>query len=88
LKLIGPDEIAHNNVAEHRSLNGEPGGNSVLGGTLEVDRNLSVTEFPDHWFPRLRIEFVMILDLHGQQVFAEAYDAAAGKEGKFRKVSG
>jgi hypothetical protein len=30
----------------------------------------------------------MILDLHGHQVFAKAYDAAAGKEGKFRKVSG
>jgi hypothetical protein len=32
LKLIGPDEVAHNNVAEHRALNGEPGGDSVLGG--------------------------------------------------------
>jgi hypothetical protein len=47
LKLIGPDEVAHNNVAEHRSLNGEPGGDSVLGGAPEAERNLPVTEFPD-----------------------------------------
>jgi hypothetical protein len=53
-----------------------------------MERILPVTEFPDQWFPRLRIEFVMNLALHGQQVFAKAYDAAVGKEGKFRKVSG
>jgi hypothetical protein len=47
LKLIGPDEIAHNNVAEHRFLNGEPGGDWVFGGALEADLNLPVTEFPD-----------------------------------------
>jgi len=41
---------------------------------------LPITEFPNEWFPRLRIDFVMILDLHGRQVFAKAYDPAAGKE--------
>jgi hypothetical protein len=82
LKLIGPDEVAHNNVAEHRALNGEPGGDSVLGGAPEAERNLPVTEFPDQWFPRLRMEFVMNLALHGQQVFAKAYGAAVRKRGE------
>jgi len=42
--------------------------------------NLPTSEFPDPWFPRLRIDFVLIFDAHGRQVFAKAYDAAAGKE--------
>ncbi len=41
---------------------------------------LPITEFPDQWFPRLRINFVIIFDLYGRQVFAKAYDPAAGKE--------
>jgi signal transduction histidine kinase/CheY-like chemotaxis protein len=42
--------------------------------------NLPTSEFPDPWFPRLRIDFVMIFDPQGRQVFAKAYDPAAGKE--------
>jgi signal transduction histidine kinase/DNA-binding response OmpR family regulator len=42
--------------------------------------NLPTSEFPDPWFPRLRIDFVLIFDSHGRQVFAKAYDAPAGKE--------
>src|SRR6202163_1792932 len=42
--------------------------------------NLPTSEFPDPWFPRLRIDFVLIFDRYGRQVFAKAYDAAAGKE--------
>jgi sensor domain CHASE-containing protein len=42
--------------------------------------NLPTSEFPDPWFPRLRIDFVLIFDPDGRQVFAKAYDAAAGKE--------
>src|ERR1700680_2607668 len=42
--------------------------------------NLPTSEFPDEWFPRLRIDFVLIFDRHGRQVFAKAYDPAARKE--------
>jgi signal transduction histidine kinase/CheY-like chemotaxis protein len=42
--------------------------------------NLPTSQFSDQWFPRLRIDFVMIFDPHGRQVFAKAYDPAAGKE--------
>ena len=42
--------------------------------------NLPTSEFPDQWFPRLRIDFVLIFDPYGRQVFAKAYDPAAGKE--------
>jgi signal transduction histidine kinase/CheY-like chemotaxis protein len=42
--------------------------------------NLPTSEFPDAWFPRLRIDFVLIFDPHGRQVFAKAYDPEAGKE--------
>ncbi|HXM94781.1 MAG TPA: response regulator [Candidatus Dormibacteraeota bacterium] len=42
--------------------------------------NLPTSEFPDEWFPRLRIDFVMIFDPHGRQVFAKAYDPVAKKE--------
>src|SRR6202171_1925175 len=41
---------------------------------------LPTSEFPDEWFPRLRIDFVMIFDPHGRQVFAKAYDPVAKKE--------
>jgi len=41
---------------------------------------LPITEFPNEWFPRLRIDFVIILDLYGRQVFAKAYDPAAREE--------
>jgi signal transduction histidine kinase/DNA-binding response OmpR family regulator len=42
--------------------------------------NLPTSEFPDEWFPRLRIDFVLIFDRYGRQVFAKAYDRAAKKE--------
>jgi signal transduction histidine kinase/DNA-binding response OmpR family regulator len=42
--------------------------------------NLPTSEFPDEWFPRLRIDFVMIVDSHGRQLFAKAYDPASRKE--------
>ncbi len=42
--------------------------------------NFPASEFPDPWFPRLRIDFVLIFDRYGRQVFAKAYDPAAGKE--------
>jgi len=42
--------------------------------------NLPTSEFPDPWFPRLRIDFVLIFDPQGRQVFAKAYDPAVGKE--------
>ncbi len=41
--------------------------------------DLPTSEFPDPWFPRLRIDFVLIFDRHGRQVFAKAYDPLAGK---------
>jgi signal transduction histidine kinase/CheY-like chemotaxis protein len=41
--------------------------------------NLPTSEFPDPWFPRLRIDFVLIFDRHGRQVFTKAYDPVAGK---------
>ena len=41
--------------------------------------DLPTTEFPDPWFPRLRIDFVLIFDPHGRQVFTKAYDPVAGK---------
>src|SRR6202171_3475692 len=42
--------------------------------------HLPTSEFPAAWFPRLRIDFVMIFDPHGRQVFAKAYDPVAKKE--------
>jgi len=42
--------------------------------------NLPTSEFPDEWFPRLRIDFVLIFDRYGRQVLAKAYDRAAKKE--------
>src|SRR6202011_501336 len=42
--------------------------------------DLPASEFPDPWFPRLRIDFVLIFDRVGRQVFTKAYDAVAGKE--------
>src|SRR5229473_7315283 len=42
--------------------------------------NLPTSEFPDEWFPRLRIDFVLIFDRRGRQIFAKAYDSAARKE--------
>src|SRR6202047_648389 len=42
--------------------------------------DLPTSEFPDAWFPRLRIDFVLIFDPLGRQVFAKAYDPEAGKE--------
>jgi sensor domain CHASE-containing protein len=42
--------------------------------------NLPTSEFPDEWFPCLRIDFVLIFDRSGRQVFAKAYDRAATKE--------
>jgi signal transduction histidine kinase/DNA-binding response OmpR family regulator len=41
--------------------------------------DLPTSEFPDPWFPRLRIDFVLIFDRYGRQVFTKAYDAVAGK---------
>jgi len=41
--------------------------------------NLPTSEFPDPWFPRLRIDFVLIFDRYGHQVFTKAYDPVAGK---------
>jgi len=41
--------------------------------------DLPTSEFPDPWFPRLRIDFVLIFDRYGRQVFAKAYDPVAGK---------
>jgi signal transduction histidine kinase/CheY-like chemotaxis protein len=41
--------------------------------------NLPASEFPDPWFPRLRIDFVLIFDRYGRQVFTKAYDPVAGK---------
>lgn len=41
--------------------------------------DLPTSEFPDPWFPRLRIDFVLIFDRHGRQVFTKAYDPVAGK---------
>src|ERR1700731_1695222 len=41
--------------------------------------NLPTSEFPDPWFPRLRIDFVLIFDPDGRQVFAKAYDPVAGR---------
>jgi signal transduction histidine kinase/DNA-binding response OmpR family regulator len=41
--------------------------------------DLPTSEFPDPWFPRLRIDFVLIFDPHGRQVFTKAYDPVAGK---------
>src|SRR5258708_13658021 len=49
--------------------------------------NLPTSEFPDPWFPRLRINFVLIFDSHGRQVFPNAYDTAAGKESGSPPVS-
>ena len=42
--------------------------------------NLPTSEFPDEWFPRLRINFVLIFDRQGREIFAKAYDLAARKE--------
>jgi sensor domain CHASE-containing protein len=42
--------------------------------------NLPTSEFPDEWFPRLPIDFVLIFDGHGRQVFAKAYDPVGRKE--------
>jgi CheY-like chemotaxis protein len=42
--------------------------------------NLPTSEFPDEWFPRLRIDFVLIFDRRGRQIFAKAYDSGARKE--------
>lgn len=44
------------------------------------NRTLPTSEFPDEWFPRLRIDFVMIFDAHGRQLFAKAYNSATRKE--------
>src|SRR5260370_6374509 len=41
--------------------------------------DLPTSEFPDPWFPRLRIDFVLIFDTHGRRVFTKAYDPVAGK---------
>src|SRR5580704_8533372 len=41
--------------------------------------DLPTSEFPDPWFPRLRIDFVLIFDPRGRQVFAKAYDPVAGR---------
>jgi signal transduction histidine kinase/DNA-binding response OmpR family regulator len=41
--------------------------------------DLPTSEFPDPWFPRLRIDFVLIFDPYGRQVFTKAYDPVAGK---------
>jgi signal transduction histidine kinase/DNA-binding response OmpR family regulator len=41
--------------------------------------DLPATEFPDPWFPRLRIDFVLIFDRYGRKVFTKAYDPVAGK---------
>src|SRR5260370_2412824 len=41
--------------------------------------DLPTSEFPDPWFPRLRIDFVLIFDTHGRRVFTNAYDPVAGK---------
>src|ERR1700732_5500705 len=40
--------------------------------------DLPTSECPDPSFPRLRIDFVLIFDPHGRQVFAKAYDPVAG----------
>jgi signal transduction histidine kinase/CheY-like chemotaxis protein len=41
--------------------------------------DLPTSEFPDPWFPRLRIDFVLIFNRYGRQVFTKAYDPVAGK---------
>jgi signal transduction histidine kinase/CheY-like chemotaxis protein len=41
--------------------------------------DLPTSEFPDPWFPRLRIDFVLIFDRYGRKVFTKAYDPVAGK---------
>jgi len=41
--------------------------------------DLPTSEFPDPWFPRLRIDFVLIFDRYGRQMFTKAYDPVAGK---------
>src|ERR1700738_2440214 len=43
---------------------------------------LPVTEFPNEWFPRLRVDFVMIFDTNGHEVFAKGYDRTTKSEGK------
>src|ERR1700675_4559125 len=42
--------------------------------------DLPTSEFPDPWFPRLRIDFVLIFDRYGRQVFTKAYDAVVGQK--------
>src|SRR5258708_17144946 len=43
--------------------------------------DLPTSEFPDPWFPRLRIDFVLIFDTHGRRLFTKAYDpVAVGEE--------
>src|SRR6202158_6023226 len=42
--------------------------------------DFTISQFPDEWFRRLHIAFVMIFDANGRQVFARAYDTAAAKE--------
>src|ERR1700686_1056957 len=42
--------------------------------------DLPTSEFPDPWFPRLRIDFVLIFDRDGRKVFAKAYDPVVGKK--------
>lgn len=44
---------------------------------------LPATEFPNEWFPRLRVDFVMIFDTHGRELFTKAYDRAKKGEGEF-----
>src|SRR5258708_26383139 len=39
--------------------------------------DLPTSEFPDPWFPRLRIDFVLIFDTHGRRGFTKAYDPVA-----------
>ncbi|HXM99737.1 MAG TPA: ATP-binding protein [Candidatus Dormibacteraeota bacterium] len=43
---------------------------------------LPATEFPNEWFPRLRIDFVMIFDTNGREVFTKGYDRTTKSEGK------
>src|SRR6202166_2838898 len=42
--------------------------------------DLPTSEFPDPWFPRLRIDFVLIFDRDGRQVFTKAYDPVVGQK--------
>ena len=50
--------------------------------------NLPTSEFPDAWFPRLRIDFVLIFDPLADRCLPRPMTLRQERRGKFRKVSG